>query len=704
MRPDGRVFQHCNVSVATNPQAQPSTAALPQGSVAGAYAFSAAPLMALTQDAKFLVTLKRVSEPGHSVRVTGSEIDFSAALMSQHAGVAVLDSAAVATPIEKLTTRLHAQFPELVLIVAGTADEQGQLAAQITDGSVHRFLHKPVSEQRVRLFVEAAWRRHEEGVQDARSAPPPPRPRRAQWGLIAAVVLAVAAPLSWLALRGSSAPAPASGTAAAVGDDAALEDLLARADKALASDHLVAPPEGNAAALYREALHRNARDPRAVAGLEQVIDRLVTDAEAQLADHHLDAAQQLADAARGISPNHPRVAFLSAQIGAQRERAVLGKAQRAAAGGDVGAALAVLDDASRAGHSTLVDEARQQLAQKQVGERVAELVTRTREALGSGALIEPAEENAHFYIESARTLAPNDPNVQQARADVAARLMAEARQAVTAGNAEAADRWANAAAESGADAGDTDALHAASQQLRGAAKADQVVHTEALFNQRLAQGRLLEPAADSAKYYLEQLAQAEPASAATLAARTAFETRLLDEAHAAVAAQNLPAARRWLAEARSAGASPAGLSAAEAEINAAQKPAAEAAPAGAAVLAEAPSAVAPPPAAGAAAAPAAAATDTSYVNASTLTRTHYVPPEYPQNARERGIGGWVDVQFTVQADGALNEVTVVAAQPAGVFEQSALDAVRHWRYQPQVKDGAPMAQRARVRVRFAVQS
>ena len=708
MRPDGRVFQHCNVSVATNPQAQPSTAAVPQGVVAGTYALSTAPLMALTQDAKFLLTLKRVSEPTHSVRVSGSEIDFSAALMSQHAGVAVLDSAAVATPIEKLTTRLHAQFPELVLIVAGTADEQGLLAAQITDGSVHRFLHKPVSEQRVRLFVEAAWRRHEEGVKDARSAPPPPRPRRAQWGLIAAVALAVAAPLTWLALRGGAAPAPAAGAAAAVGDDAALEDLLARADKALASDHLVAPPEANAAALYREALHRNARDPRAVAGLEQVIDRLVTDAEAQLDDHHLDAAQQLADAARSISPNHPRVAFLPAQIGAQRERAVLGKAQRAAAGGDVGAALAVLDDASRAGHSTLVDEARQQLAQKQVGERVAELVTRTREALGSGALIEPAEQNAHFYIESARTLAPNDPNVQQARADVAARLMAEARQAVTAGSAEAAERWANAAAESGADPGDTDAVHAAAQQLRGTVKADQVVHTEALFNQRLAQGRLVEPAADSAKYYLEQLAQAEPASAATLAARTTFETRLLDEVHAAVAAQNLPAARRWLAEAQSAGAGPAGIVAAEAEINAAQKPAAEAAPSAVVASADAPAAAAPAPAAApavsAAAAPAAAATDTSYVNASTLTRTHYVPPEYPQSAREHGIGGWVDVQFTVQADGALNEVTVVGAQPVGVFEQSALDAVRHWRYQPQLKDGAAVAQRARVRVRFAVQS
>lgn len=698
MRPDGRAFQHCNPSVATNPQAQASTAAVPQGSAGGTYALGSAPLMALTQDAKFLLTLKKVSEPGHSVRVSGSEIDFSAALMSQHAGVAVLDSAAVATPIGTLTTRLHAQFPDLVLIVAGTADEQGLLAAQITDGSVHRFLHKPVSEQRVRLFVEAAWRRHEAGLQDARSTPPPPRPRRAQWGLIAAVVLAVAVPLTWLALRGT-APAPASGASAAVGDDAALEDLLARADKALASDHLVAPPENNAAALYREALHRNARDPRAAAGLEQVIDRLVTDAEAQLNDHHLDAALQLADAARAISPNHPRVAFLTAQIGAQRERAVLGKAQRAAAGGDVGAALAVLDDASHAGHSSLVDEARQQLAQKQVGERVTELLTRTREALGSAALIEPAEQNAHFYVESAHTLAPNDPNVQQARAEVAARLLAEARQAVTAGDAAAADRWANAAAESGADAGDTDALHAAAQQLRGAAKADQLVHTEALFNQRLAQGRLTEPVADSAKYYLEQLAQAEPASAATLAARTAFETRLLDETHAAVTAQNLPAARRWLAEAQSAGASPAGIAAAEAEISAAQKP-----PAEAAAVAVALPAAAPAPAASAVASAVATATDTDTVNASTLTRTRYLSPEYPQSAREHGIAGWVDVQFTVQTDGALTEVTVVAAQPAGVFEQSALDAVRHWRYQPLLKDGAPVAQRARVRVRFAVQS
>jgi hypothetical protein len=44
--------------------------------------------------------------------------------------------------------------------------------------------------------------------------------------------------------------------------------------------------------------------------------------------------------ARAISPNHARVAFLTAQIGAQRRARGAWQAQRAAAGGDVSAALA----------------------------------------------------------------------------------------------------------------------------------------------------------------------------------------------------------------------------------------------------------------------------------------------------------------------------------------------------------------------------
>ena len=72
---------------------------MPHGIARGPFAALPAPLLALTQDARFLATLRKISEPAHAVHATGSEIDLAAGLMAQEAGVAVLDSAAVATPI-----------------------------------------------------------------------------------------------------------------------------------------------------------------------------------------------------------------------------------------------------------------------------------------------------------------------------------------------------------------------------------------------------------------------------------------------------------------------------------------------------------------------------------------------------------------------------------------------------------------------------
>jgi protein TonB len=86
----------------------------------------------------------------------------------------------------------------------------------------------------------------------------------------------------------------------------------------------------------------------------------------------------------------------------------------------------------------------------------------------------------------------------------------------------------------------------------------------------------------------------------------------------------------------------------------------------------------------------------------TLTRTRYVPPLYPDSARNRNIGGWVDLTFLVGPDGVVSDVAVVAAQPPGTFEQAAIAAVRRWRYQPLVRDGHAASQQARVRVRFKV--
>jgi protein TonB len=76
---------------------------------------------------------------------------------------------------------------------------------------------------------------------------------------------------------------------------------------------------------------------------------------------------------------------------------------------------------------------------------------------------------------------------------------------------------------------------------------------------------------------------------------------------------------------------------------------------------------------------------------------------YPESARERGTEGWVDLLFTVRTDGSVGDVSVAGADPAGIFEQSAISAVRRWRYEPVRRDGRPVEQRARLRLRFTLE-
>lgn len=81
-----------------------------------------------------------------------------------------------------------------------------------------------------------------------------------------------------------------------------------------------------------------------------------------------------------------------------------------------------------------------------------------------------------------------------------------------------------------------------------------------------------------------------------------------------------------------------------------------------------------------------------------------VEPDYPPVARQRRIEGWVDLEFTISPAGTVEDARVIGANPPSVFEQSALRAVRRWRYQPRIEDGVPVAQPGiRVRIRFELE-
>ncbi|MBT8137598.1 MAG: energy transducer TonB [Gammaproteobacteria bacterium] len=79
-----------------------------------------------------------------------------------------------------------------------------------------------------------------------------------------------------------------------------------------------------------------------------------------------------------------------------------------------------------------------------------------------------------------------------------------------------------------------------------------------------------------------------------------------------------------------------------------------------------------------------------------------VSPRYPRHAAHRGVEGWVNVEFTIAADGTVEDPVVLAAEPPNVFNNSAINAIVRWKFKPRVVDGKPVASRGRQRITFEI--
>jgi protein TonB len=64
-----------------------------------------------------------------------------------------------------------------------------------------------------------------------------------------------------------------------------------------------------------------------------------------------------------------------------------------------------------------------------------------------------------------------------------------------------------------------------------------------------------------------------------------------------------------------------------------------------------------------------------------------VDPDYPVRAIRGAIEGWVDVQFSVTATGAVRDVVIVDSHPKNMFDETVIKAVGRWRYNPKVDNG-----------------
>lgn len=88
--------------------------------------------------------------------------------------------------------------------------------------------------------------------------------------------------------------------------------------------------------------------------------------------------------------------------------------------------------------------------------------------------------------------------------------------------------------------------------------------------------------------------------------------------------------------------------------------------------------------------------------ADSFDRLVVTDPVYPLAALRSHTAGWVQMEFTIAPNGSVGDIAVVEAEPKGVFEHAATQALSHWRFRPRLVNGKPVAQRSSLTMRFDV--
>ncbi|HKQ83266.1 MAG TPA: energy transducer TonB [Steroidobacteraceae bacterium] len=627
-------------------------------------------ILVLSRSAELVETVRKAAPRGTPVS-KAPDLDHAAeTLSSLRPGVLVADTAST-NDVAGMVAQLTQHFPDLVVVVAGKREDSASLMQLTAAGRIFRFLLTPLSHGQTKLTLEAAVAQHVDLVNSAQrkglgasSGGESKSYLKGYLALGGALVVVIGG--IWFAVssmtRESDAPVVqntaatqrASSELGAKPDP--LKAELALAKEAFDAGRYLEPAGESALDLYRSALAVNPQSEAALAGIRSVVDKVLERAEAALLAEKLEDAIKNIETARDIDPKHPRLAFLDTQIARERERIKLTQAQ-------------------------------------EVGGKVRTLLAAATQRMQQDALVTPLGGSARDALVEARRLDPTDPSVAQAIRDLGQQIAEASRDAVAAGRLDEAQTLIAGARSLGtagaalatverqlADArANTSRAGGATQSAtarRPATGAPAAASNDALIagiRQRIGAGQLIDPKGDSARDLLGQLRAADASSPAIDELSRALSMRLLDNGKLALAAKAYERSKVLIAASREVGAArynEAALTDAESQL--------------AKVLAD-------------------QAASANVVSAGALKRTRTVSPEYPDSARKKKIEGWVEVAFTVTPSGTVEDVQIRNASPADVFEEAAVRAIKQWRFEPVVRNGEKVSQRAMTRLRFAAE-
>ena len=172
-------------------------------------------LVVLTGDEAFLQTMREAVGGARRLWHVLSPDKVSDLLIAGDVGILVLDVLALHEGPSAFITQVKQQFPDLVVVAAGNRDCESALARLISKGLVYRFIHKPMSPGRAKLFAEAAVKKYEETRKLTAAAPsitPPSLSNRGRmWGA-AIGVLGLVSIIYWAMHKnaaGNAVPPPA---------------------------------------------------------------------------------------------------------------------------------------------------------------------------------------------------------------------------------------------------------------------------------------------------------------------------------------------------------------------------------------------------------------------------------------------------------------------------------------------------------------
>jgi TonB family protein len=468
-------------------------------------------------------------------------------------------------------------------------------------------------------------------------------------------------------------PQPAASVPAkpAPSTDDKIDLLIEKAQQAMTDRHFIDPAEGSALTLYRNVLLLDPDNGEARQGLQRLAEILFARVQSALDERKFDVALQSLETARSINPNDSRLGALDERIAALK--AELGPAQILAAinAQNFDRAAQLIDEAahSKSLSGAKLAQLREELRRKRDESEVANLVKLIDTRLQQDKLIEPRNDSAAYYLSQARAGGASAAALQTQSQEIYKRLSQMVHTDIEQKRFSDADRLLGDMRGFGFPVAVTSVLQHDLNTARAAQTAavpEQPQYLE-LAQARLAQGKLTEPDNDSAVYYVNQLRTADPKNNALPKISAAVQQQVLDQGRSALDTGQLGRAEVLLQAAGTLGSNP--------DLTTLNQR-----------LAQLKSGATPD------------------VLEASLTRIRPIELDYPPSALRQNIEGWVDLGYTVTADGKVTLVKVLSANPAGVFDSAASRAISRLRYKPPMQDGKPIAVNTKLRIAFKVQN